>query len=404
MSVRPQLRLLVTSGLALLLGACATDRPLETACPALDSFTFPKMALASATEETPQFGPTDIAGAFAAAYEPGSEESVPETTPQFSDALILSGGGQWGAYGAGFINGWRENGRLPPRIITGISTGGLQATFAYLGDDKGLVDAYSIHDERQLVRDHGKNFFIRHASTADIAPLKDYVIARIAPLIPKVADEYRASHRKLFVGAVDGLTGVFHMIDLTEIAVASDLSAPQRQDCYIAALMASAAVPVVFRQVTINDRPWLDGGVRRAMFLPEMVRQISEARRKKRPGAPLTDGKVWAIKNGTSEIAPVAALPAQLLPTVGRLRSIVFNQLEDDSVDLAAFQAEKYGLQLFYTSADGWKQSDLPECRAVPAGAENRLFDPAFMKCQIRFGEKRWGTPGQNPWQKRETR
>ncbi|MBO9575415.1 MAG: patatin-like phospholipase family protein [Sphingobium sp.] len=399
--MRSMLRLLAIAGLSLLLGACATDRPLETACPSLDDFAFPKLAGGAgvAGEEGPD-SPRDIAGAFAAAYRGDNNESV-EAGPQFSDALILSGGGQWGAYGAGFIGGWSANGRLPARIVTGISTGALQATYAYLGDDKGLVEAYSITSESQLVHRYGKDFFLRHASTADIAPLKDYVITHIGPLIPKVAAEYRASHRKLFVGAVDGLTGVFHMIDLTEIAVASDLSAPQRESCYTGALMASAAVPVVFRQVTINDRPWLDGGVRRAMFLPEMVRQISEARKHKQAGSVATDGKVWAIKNGTTEITPVAALPAKLLPTVGRIRSIVFNQLEDDSLDLAAFQARNFGLSLYYTSADGWKQSGLPECASVQSGEEDQIFDPAFMKCQIAFGKSRW-KPGSDPWKPRK--
>src|SRR5262249_29464022 len=54
------------------------------------------------------------------------------------DVLVLSGGGSWGAYGAGFINGWTK--RAPdagiPRpqfdIVTGISTGALIAPFALL--------------------------------------------------------------------------------------------------------------------------------------------------------------------------------------------------------------------------------------------------------------------------------
>ncbi len=54
--------------------------------------------------------------------------------------LVLSGGGSAGAFGAGFLSGWTKAGTRPDfKVVTGISTGSLQATFAFLGpeyDDK----------------------------------------------------------------------------------------------------------------------------------------------------------------------------------------------------------------------------------------------------------------------------
>jgi Patatin-like phospholipase len=48
--------------------------------------------------------------------------------------LSLSGGGQNGAFGAGFLVGWRESGRRPQfDIVGGVSTGALLATHALLG-------------------------------------------------------------------------------------------------------------------------------------------------------------------------------------------------------------------------------------------------------------------------------
>ena len=48
--------------------------------------------------------------------------------------LVLSGGGAAGAFGAGFLSGWSESGQRPDfKIVTGVSTGSLQATFAFLG-------------------------------------------------------------------------------------------------------------------------------------------------------------------------------------------------------------------------------------------------------------------------------
>ena len=48
--------------------------------------------------------------------------------------LAISGGGADGAFGAGLLNGWSESGNRPEfTIVTGISTGGLTAPFAFLG-------------------------------------------------------------------------------------------------------------------------------------------------------------------------------------------------------------------------------------------------------------------------------
>src|SRR5262245_1560528 len=52
--------------------------------------------------------------------------------------LVLSGGASHGAWGAGVISGWPDTGVPEPRppafdIVTGISTGALQAPYAFLG-------------------------------------------------------------------------------------------------------------------------------------------------------------------------------------------------------------------------------------------------------------------------------
>jgi predicted acylesterase/phospholipase RssA len=50
--------------------------------------------------------------------------------------LALSGGGSRGAYGAGVLAGWTATGTRPEfDVVTGISTGALQATAAFLGPD-----------------------------------------------------------------------------------------------------------------------------------------------------------------------------------------------------------------------------------------------------------------------------
>src|SRR6185436_5577175 len=58
------------------------------------------------------------------------------------DFLIISGGGDWGAFGAGVLKGWgRVKGDMTrPEFdaVTGVSTGALIAPFAFLGDDASI--------------------------------------------------------------------------------------------------------------------------------------------------------------------------------------------------------------------------------------------------------------------------
>jgi len=60
--------------------------------------------------------------------------------------LALSGGGADGAYGAGVLNGWTTAGTRPKfTVVSGVSTGGLIAPFAFLGPayDATLRDVYN---------------------------------------------------------------------------------------------------------------------------------------------------------------------------------------------------------------------------------------------------------------------
>ena len=78
------------------------------------------------------------------AAQPGKPAGVFATTTV--DVLALSGGGADGAFGAGLLCGWTENGNRPRfKLVTGISTGSLIAPFAFLGQeyDAKLKEVYT---------------------------------------------------------------------------------------------------------------------------------------------------------------------------------------------------------------------------------------------------------------------
>src|SRR5207342_2800610 len=75
------------------------------------------------------------------------------------NVLSLSGGGQNGAFGAGFLTGWRESGRRPEfDMVGGVSTGALLATHALLGtpaDDAQLEEMYTQITKKDIYKDRG---------------------------------------------------------------------------------------------------------------------------------------------------------------------------------------------------------------------------------------------------------
>lgn len=372
-----------------LLSACATDKPLAyDGCRSLDRF---RMASGPTPADGERLnaaaGDRTIEQVFTDAVTNRRAAGVRDVSagPQF---LILSGGGQWGAFGAGFLKGWSDKGAganaRPARfdVVTGVSTGGLQATFAFLGRDydQKLIDAYAITSERQLLKRHGGLFFISHASMADIGPADSYIRERIRPLIDQVAAPENAG-RSLLVGTVDALDGRIYAIDLTRMA--RELKEPEREDCYVGALLASAAVPVVFRQVTVGGRPYLDGGVRKSVFVTEMQTVAGKVLAQR--GAA---GTMYVLVNGDPVVKPIEALPAKLLPSLDRLRSIVFNQVELTSI----YETARTFPEMMTRIADAGGNS----CEAV-ADEDSEIFNPTTMACLRTYGLSRWD--GGDAWE-----
>jgi hypothetical protein len=91
--------------------------------------------------------------------------------------LVLSGGGSAGAFGAGFLPGWSKAGTRPDfKVVTGVSTGSLQATFAFLGseydDDLTRVFQYGTDE---IYRRRGLVGAVLGDSAWDSTPLKELI-------------------------------------------------------------------------------------------------------------------------------------------------------------------------------------------------------------------------------------
>jgi len=70
--------------------------------------------------------------------------------------LAISGGGDNGAFTAGFLSGWTKAGTRPQfKLVTGVSTGALIAPFAFLGPayDETLKSMYTKVSRKDILTD-----------------------------------------------------------------------------------------------------------------------------------------------------------------------------------------------------------------------------------------------------------
>ena len=208
-------------------------------------------------------------------------EVSPDGTAPPPTFLLLSGGGSHGAWGAGFLKGWsdREKTDRPQHftVVTGVSTGALQATYAFLGTQGDLGRLNQLYRESSAKDIYRDRFFLSlpfSNSLRTTDPLRRRLETELdSATIARVADE--ASRRLLCVASVNLSTGRTEAWDLTGIAEeARGSSGDERrqwEDFYRAVVLSSASIPVLCPPVTITRNgtsdQYVDGGTRDNVFV-----------------------------------------------------------------------------------------------------------------------------------------
>lgn len=185
--------------------------------------------------------------------------------------LAISGGGANGAYGAGLLKGWSEEGSRPVfKVITGVSTGALIAPYAFLGSeyDGELEKLYTTMSTKDVMSPAGPLGILFGNSLASNRPL-DKKIAEILSrdLLGKIAAEHKRG-RRLLVGTVNLDAQKFVIWDMGAIAERGDI------ELFRKVIIASAAIPVIFPpsifHVEAGGNPYdeihVDGGTLTQVF------------------------------------------------------------------------------------------------------------------------------------------
>ncbi|ACA20583.1 Patatin [Methylobacterium sp. 4-46] len=287
--------------------------------------------------------------------------------------LVLSGGGENGAYAAGLLKGWSGAGNRPDfGVVTGVSTGALIAPFAFAGAryDAALEQAYTQTTAADVFEFGGSD-----AALTDTWPLKRQIEKSVTPaLLAEVAAEHRKG-RRLLVATTELDSGRPVLWDMGAIA---GIGGPAGLKLFREVMLASAAVPGLFPPVMIDaagpsgkrfQEMHADGGTTAPFFLAPGRQILGEE-----PGG-LPAPAVYLVVNNS--LAPDFQVASRtMLSVLGRSLSAAIRAQTAAAVALARGFAGRTGLTLHVALIDSRFS------RRSPAP-----FDQGYMRALFAHGE-----------------
>lgn len=228
------------------------------------------------------------------------------------DVLVISGGGDWGSFGAGVLKGWGQvKGELArPQfdVVTGVSTGALIAPFAFLGDDASIERIVQLYRNPQadVTVQRGTLFFLPDNPSLYVLPglERELRSALDRPMIERIA-EAEGTGRGLLVNTTNIDLGDMHAWDI--IAEARRSLAGNNEDHVRTILLASAGIPGVFPARGIGDYLYVDGAITGNILYGGRTREdqsLPALWRAKHPGVPMPRLRYWIIFNNQFRFPP----------------------------------------------------------------------------------------------------
>jgi hypothetical protein len=239
--------------------------------------------------------------------------------PPVIDILIVSGGGDWGAFGAGFLKGWlkvsAQHSLAKPEFdaVTGVSTGALIAPFAFLGDEKSIDEIVNLYrnPHPDWVKQRGILFFLPdNISFAEVPGLEREMRSHITmDLVRRVASA-STEGRLVAVNTTnldDASSRVFDLGAEAQRAVNEN-----NLDRIHSIMLASAGIPGAFPFRMIDDELYVDGGVTGNIIYGGRISEdhsLPALWQNAYPNLPIPKMRFWVIFNNQFRPVPVVTAP-----------------------------------------------------------------------------------------------
>lgn len=314
--------------------------------------------------------------------------------------LALSGGGAYGAYSAGVLAGWTEAGTRPSfDVVTGVSTGALVATLAFLGPDYDpfLKRFYTTVTDKDVYDRKSDIAALFSDSFRESKPLAKLIEAVVDPKLLKAIAAEHAKGRRLYVGTTHLDARRLVVWDMGEIAsrgTTADLG------LFRQVLLASASIPGFFPPVPINvevdgkpaEELHVDGGVTASVFFRPP--HVPRGRLKRLGDRPLEGSNMYIVVAGKLYADP-GCVERRLIPIAAdSISALLYSKTRGDLFQL-------YALAL--ATGMNYRMTAVPPELDVPRDATS--FEPAVMSWLYEVGREQakagngWRTtpPGTQP-------
>jgi hypothetical protein len=315
--------------------------------------------------------------------------------PDAFNILVLSAGGQLGAYGAGFLSKWGiEKNNID--AVTGVSTGALMATHAFLGDYETLRTRYTQLKASDVFVQRSPLSLLTSNSFLDTSPKDKYIesVFGSEDLLRRVVEEGK-SGRSLYIGAVNLDTGEFLMVDMVKLAGGyGDIADPamrtaRRLACYQAVIGASSAIPIAFAPKFIDGYMYVDGGTRFHTFFikPKDWDKMREKDKVPVNVVSLIHGEMAVPCRHTTDAANGGKTNGWV-QTALRTNTLLVDSGMKASIRAMDDKAKALGASTYYATA----QQAVQACRQVNTCTSNDVlggddqFCPAFEQCLANRG------------------
>lgn len=301
--------------------------------------------------------------------------------------LAISGGGQDGAFGAGFLSGLTDSGRRPQYdIVTGVSTGALMAPAAFLGPryDALLKEIYTKVTDKDILGNNIRDMLLgKRPSFFNLNPLRRILKSAITmEMINEIADEY-AKGRQLYVLTTN--IDARRMVIWDMGAIASYRS-QRALELFRSVVIASSSIPAAFPPTRFKvkaggamyEELHVDGSIGTQVFGAALLtQQIKDTP---------TKGRIFIIRNG------------KLYEDPGKTRPIL-SEIAKASVAMQLTNQALLDLIRMY-SLSGTYGLDF-NCVFIPQDFHETsvsLFDPVYMTKLFELGHDI--AMSQDPWHK----
>jgi predicted patatin/cPLA2 family phospholipase len=260
-------------------------------------------------------------------------DSQPQLQSKPINVLAISGGGIYGAFDVGVLQGWSDSGTRPVfDVVTGISTGAFIAPFAFLGPkyDGFLKDAYLNLTADQIYRQKPIASGIFSKSLASSKPLKQKIDSAVTQdVLNEIATAHRQG-RRLYVGTTNLDTRKLVIWDLGAIAASNK---PGSLELFRSIVLASGSVPVfyppVLLEIDVDGKKYqemhVDGGTSCAVFVRSFMlnKQLNNLQGQK-------GSNVYVISSGKLFADPGAVDPNLYDITSNALTSLLYAGTRSD--------------------------------------------------------------------------